>query len=76
MQSAPKTIFKIYLNKVQCSSTTQNVIPPDFGRKWGKECLNTKFPLLTLLCAGYSVKLIYLILFIYKLAHLTGLHIT
>ena len=29
-----------------------------FGRKWGTECLNTRFPLLTLLCAGYSVKLI------------------
>ena len=28
-----------------------------FGRKWGTECLNTRFPLPTLLCAGYSVKL-------------------
>ena len=28
-------------------------MPPDFGRKWGTECLNTRFPLPTLLCAGY-----------------------
>ena len=27
------------------------------GEKWGTECLNTKFPLPTVLCAGYSVKL-------------------
>ena len=32
-----------------------------FGRKWGTECLNTRFPLPTLQCAGYSVKLIYFI---------------
>ena len=25
----------------------------------GTECLNTRFPVPTLLCAGYSVKLIY-----------------
>ena len=31
--------------------------PPEFGRKWGTECLNTRFPLPTLQCAGYSVKL-------------------
>ena len=37
-----------------CHST----MPPEFGRKWGTECLNAKFPLPTLLCAGYSVKLI------------------
>ena len=39
------------------NSATQHVIPPEFGRKWGTECLNTKFPLPTLLCAEYSVKL-------------------
>ena len=27
------------------------------SRKWGTECLNTRFPLHTLLCMGYSVKL-------------------
>ena len=32
-------------------------MPPEFGRKWGTELLNTRFPLPTLLCAGYSVKL-------------------
>ena len=31
---------------------------PPFGRNWGTECLNTKFPVPTMLCAGYSVKLI------------------
>ena len=39
------------------SSATQHTIPPEFGRKWGTECLNTRFPLPTLLGAGYSVKL-------------------
>ena len=41
------------------SSATPHAMPPEFGRKWGMECLNTKFPLPTLLCAGYSVKLIF-----------------
>ena len=40
------------------SSATQHAMPPEFVRKWGTECLITRFPLLTLLCAGYSVKLI------------------
>ena len=39
------------------SSAPQHAMPPEFGRKWGTECLNTRFPLPTLLCAGYSVKL-------------------
>ena len=43
------------------SSATQHAMPPEFGRKWGTECLNTRFPLPTLLSAGYSVKLIYVI---------------
>ena len=34
----------------------KNEMPPEFGRKWVTECLNTGFPLFTLLCAGYSVK--------------------
>ena len=42
------------------SSATQHAMPPKFGRKWGTEYLNTRFPLPTLLCAGYSVKLIYI----------------
>ena len=41
------------------SSATQHAMPPEFGRKWGTECLNTRFPLPTLLCVGYSVKLIF-----------------
>ena len=39
------------------SPATQHAMPPDFGRMWGTECLNNRFPLPTLLCAGYSVKL-------------------
>ena len=34
------------------------------GGKWETECLNTRFPLPTLLCAGYSMKLIYLIFYL------------
>ena len=43
------------------SSATKHAMPPEFGRKWGTECLNTRFPLPTLLCAGCSVKLIYML---------------
>ena len=45
--------------KVALSSATQHEMPPKLGRKWGTECLNTRFLLPTLLCAGYSVKLIF-----------------
>ena len=41
------------------SSATQYAMPPESSRKWGTECLNTRFPLPTLLCAGYNVKLIF-----------------
>ena len=40
------------------SSATQHAMPLEYGRKWGTEYLNTGFPLPTLLCAGYNVKLI------------------
>ena len=43
------------------SSATQHAMPPEFDRKWGTECRNTRFPLFTLLCAEYSVKLIFFI---------------
>ena len=46
----------------------KHAMPPESGRKWGMECLNTRFPLPTLLCAGYSVKLIYLIYLFISLA--------
>ena len=38
-------------------------------QKWGTDCLNTRFPLPTLLFAGYSVKLIYFNLLI-KVNHI------
>ena len=40
------------------NSAAQHTTPPQLGGKWGTECLNTRFSLPTLLCAGYSVKLI------------------
>ena len=43
---------------VSLSSTTQHVMPPELGGEWGTECLNIRFPLPTLMCAGYSVKLL------------------
>ena len=52
------------------SSATQHAMPPEFGRKWGTECLNTRFPLPNQLYAGYSVKLI----FIYVSKVLQGTH--
>ena len=39
------------------SSDTQHAMPPEFGRKWVMECLNTRFPLPTLLREGDSAKL-------------------
>ena len=32
-------------------------MPLDLSGKWGAVCFNTRFPLPTLLCARYSVKL-------------------
>ena len=40
------------------SYAAQHAMSPEFGRKWGTDCLNTKFPPPTLLYAVYSVKLI------------------
>ena len=39
------------------SSTTQHVMPPDFGGKCGMECLNIRFPL------AYPVVCVMLIFF-------------
>ena len=50
------------------SSATQYAMPPEFGGKWGTEWLNT-FPLRTLLCAGYNVKLIWFD-FMYRLINI------
>ena len=32
------------------SSATQYAMPPEFSGNWGPECLNTRFPITTLLC--------------------------
>ena len=40
-----------------CSGVEANAVLSS-TRRWGTECLNTRFPLPTLLCARYSVKLI------------------
>ena len=50
---------------IYLSSATQHTMSTELGRKWRTKSLNTKSPLPTRLCAGYSVKLIYL--FIYKI---------
>ena len=55
MKYLPKFIFPF----LRSGHVTQHVKPPEFGRKWGTECLNIRFPLPTLLCAGYSVKLVF-----------------
>ena len=34
------------------SSATQHAMPPELDGKWKTECLSTRFPLLTLLCAN------------------------
>ena len=47
-------------------SATQHAMPPEFSKKWGTECLNTRFPLPTLQCTGYSVKRILILLFLYS----------
>ena len=53
-----KEVFIAKINAIAAlSSATQHAIPSEFGRKWGTECLKTRFPLSTLLHAGYSVKL-------------------
>ena len=48
----------VSMQSASLSSATQHAVPPELGGKWGTECLNTRFPLPNLLCAGYSVKLI------------------
>ena len=48
--------------RAELSSDAQHATLPNFGEKWGVECLNTRFPLPTLLCEEYIVKLIFFIL--------------
>ena len=54
------------------SSATKHAMPSQFGEKWRTEYLNTRFPLPTLLCAGYSVKLIYLFNFFQLISKARG----
>ena len=49
-----------YLNKQRTkhtllNSATQHAMSQKFGEKWGKECLNIRVPLPTLLYAGYMI---------------------
>ena len=48
----------MYMKSAALSSATQHAMPSEIGRKWETECLNTRFPVPSLLWAGYSVKLI------------------
>ena len=53
-------IFIIIISLPLCRDKARHAqMPPEFSLKWGTECLNTRFPLPTLVRAGYSVKLIY-----------------
>ena len=47
----------VWMQSRALSSATQHAMPPELGGTCGTECLNIRFPLPTLLCAGYSVKL-------------------
>ena len=52
-------IWNIYLNlylRAALSSASQHAMPPKFALKWRMQCLNTRFPLPTLLCIEYGVK--------------------
>ena len=53
------------------SSATQHAMPPEFGRKLGTRCLDTRFPLPTLLCAEYGVTLILIYLLIQHMSCLS-----
>ena len=45
-------IFPFTYSGVEAMSyATHHVMPTPFGGKWGTDCFNTRFPLLTLLCA-------------------------
>ena len=50
-------LLRFTLQRAALISAAQHAMPPESGEKWGMECLNSRFPLPTLLCAGYSVKL-------------------
>ena len=45
-------LFKIYIFITSLWSTTQQAMLLELGGKWGTECLDARFPLPTLLCAG------------------------
>ena len=70
MKQLCKITLNMYLNlyfhflallsrqSVALGSAIQQAMPLEFGGEWVTECLNTKFPMPTLLCARYIVKLI------------------
>ena len=62
--------FALALRQIAAvSSAAQHTMPPELGGKWGTVCLNTRIPLPTFLCAGYSVKLIYFLKFKFIMEH-------
>ena len=42
--------FALSSQSTALSGVTQHARSPEFGGKWGTECLNTRFPLPTQLC--------------------------
>ena len=60
-----KFIFLFFALVSKQSATLSFASPhamPSVGGKWGTECLNSRLPLPTLLCAEYSVKLILILI--------------
>ena len=52
-----KYVFSFFRDDATLSSAIQHAMLPDFGGTLGMECFKTSFPLPTLLCTGYSMKL-------------------
>ena len=46
-----KYLFKFIFSFLRFEANIQHAMPPEFGVQWGTECLKTRFPLPTLLCA-------------------------
>ena len=58
------------------SSATQHAMPPEFGRKWGMERLNTRFPLSTLLFFTLMYIFVYISMFVTRLSLKSKIYLT
>ena len=55
----------VSMQNAALSSVTQHAMPTGLRLNWVTECLNARFPLPTLLCAGYNMKLIWFNFFLW-----------